>query len=823
MSLDKILVPSEGSPNAKLVLVGEAPGAIEVRQGKPFVGPAGELLNRLLSSAGVSRYSCYITNVIKEQPPSTDKKTNDVSTFLDLSRKNLAIETEAYKEYLAQLKAELECTTSNTFVAFGNVPLYALTGIFPPNITKRRGSVYPCTLVPGRKVVASIHPAACLHEGRDGGMYIWQYLIAHDIQRAIIETGYPNIRGAEYEVITEPSYYKIKENLAIMLQLTQVAFDIEVVNLEVSCISLAGLVNDRIRSISIPFLKGGKEYMTPDQEESIWRDIANILGDGTVKKIGQNLVFDTQFLFRKYGIVTRNTEDTMIAHAIAFPDFPKGLDFIASMHTTTPYYKDEGKKYLKIGGSDLSFWEYNAKDSGVCIDAFPSIMQDIERSNNQQTYDRQKKLIEVLVYMSERGVKIDREAIDAESKRIGEELEVLQEQLNESVGRVVNPDSPKQLQGLFYEELGFRPYINRKTGTPTTDEDALKRLSRKGAKPAEIILKMRSLSKMKGTYLDAKFDSDDRIRCSYNPVGTTSGRLSSSKTIWGTGINMQTDPPEFRKFLLFDDAYVGYNIDLSQAENRIVAYVAPEPAMIEAFESRVDVHRRTASFIYEKPEEEITDDERQWGKRANHGLNYGLGHKTFALYYDIPENQAQKIVLRYHQAYPGIQKYQQDIVAQLSKNRTIENLMHRHRVYRDRWGDALFKEAYSFIPQSTVADVIDERGLIYIYYNRDLFLPVELLAQRHDSIAFQIPLSVPWNKHAEILLAIKESLETPLIAGGRSFVIPADLQMGANMYKYDVENPFPGAMRKISWKNWIMEGADRLEETWALISSGVKA
>jgi DNA polymerase-1 len=432
--------------------------------------------------------------------------------------------------------------------------------------------------------------------------------------------------------------------------------------------------------------------------------------------------------------------------------------------------------------------------------------------------------------MSERGIKLNVEAIRNESSRIAGQLEGLQHALDITVGREVNPDSPKQLQALFYDELGFKPYINRKTGTPTTDEDALKRLARKGASPAEIILKMRSLSKLKGTYLDAEVDSDNRIRCSYNPVGTSSGRLSSSKTIWGTGINMQTDPPEFRRYLLFDDGYAGYNIDLSQAENRIVAYTAPEPAMIEAFESKIDVHTRTASLIFEVAEDQVTrragecpictnpdtcghEGMRFWGKKANHGLNYGLGYKTFALYYDIPEYRAQKIVLRYHQAYPGVSKYQQDIIAQLGKNRTIENLMSRRRVYRDRWGEALFKEAYSFIPQSTVADVIDERGLIYIYYNRDLLLPVELLAQRHDSIAFQIPLTIPWSKHAEILLAIRSSLETPLKARGREFVIPADMKMGQNMYTWDEKNPFPGAMRSVKWSD-VYTLARQLEETW---------
>jgi len=817
---DKILVMGEGPKDCKIALIGEAPGSQEIYQRRPFVGPAGHLLNTLLSSAGIIRSDCYVTNVIKEQPPKTSKKANDISVFVDLSKK-VPIETDEYKRYVEQLKVELEETEANILVAFGNVPLYALTGEYPPTITKRRGSIYRSTLVPKKKVIACIHPAACIHQGRQGGMYIWQYFILHDLKRAKEESATREMPLDPYHYIINPTYNHSKALLETMLRTEHtVAFDIEVVNLEVSCISFAF----GSAAVSIPFTHNYRSHFTLEEEMNIWELIAKVLGDPAIKKIGQNLVFDTQFLFRKYGIITNNIDDTMIGQARLIPDFPKGLDFITSVHTKIPYYKDEGKKYFKIGGSDEDFWLYNAKDSRVCLEAFPKIISELRSLGNERAYERQKKLVPVLVYMSERGTRTNREGLRQASAIAGKRIEELTERLQRMCGFDINPNSPKQLAEFFYDKRGYTRYTKRGTGAVTTDEDALKRLARKGAAEASMLLEIRRLSKLKGTYLDVTLDADGRLRCSYNPVGAAdSGRLSSSKTIWGTGMNMQNDPPEFKKYLLFDEGYAGYNIDLSQAENRIVAYVAPELAMIKAFESGVDAHSRTASLIFNKPEESVTrkigtcpicndpqtcghDGERFWGKRANHSLNYGLGYKTFALRFGIMERDANFIIGKYHQAYPGVRQYHQWVQEELRlHNRTITNLFGTKRLFMERWGDSLFKEAYSFIPQSTVADKINEHGLIEVYYDQHKYHHVELLNQIHDSIVFQIPVSIGWESHAKILLAIKEKLETPLSWRGREFIIPADLSIGSNMK--DMEN--------VEWVSEPVQLAKRLERIWS--------
>jgi DNA polymerase-1 len=489
----------------------------------------------------------------------------------------------------------------------------------------------------------------------------------------------------------------------------------------------------------------------------------------------------------------------MIAQAIMYPDFPKGLDFITAMHTREPYYKDEGKKWFKIGGSEEDFWIYNAKDSAVCIEALPVIKHDLEMVNNLEAYKQQCRIVEPLTYMQHRGIKCDVIGMKEESDKAGLSIDSLTKELQALTGTSINPNSPTQLKEYFYKTKGATPYYDRKTGGETTDKNALKRLSRKGHAEAKILLEIRRLSKLKSTYYDVTLDTDNRLRCSFNPVGTESGRLSSSETIFGTGTNMQNLPMEFRRYLLADEDCLMFNMDLSQAENRVVAYISPEPLMIRAFETGIDIHSQTGGLISGLPIDDVRQQDKDnlpcslgsgdaswrfWGKKANHGLNYDLGYKTFALYYEIPEADAKFIVDKYHTAYPGVRQYHAWIRHQLGQGRTIENCFGRKRLFLDRWGDELFKSAYSYIPQSTVADKINREGLSYIYYNQELFRPVDLLLQVHDSIVFQMNYKKhTWEEQALCLIRIKQSLETPLSWHGTKFTIPVGLEVGPCLHK----------------------------------------
>jgi len=780
-NLTKRLVYPDGQLESKIALVGEVPGGDEEKLGRGFIGASGQLLFRLLSGAGVTRADCYVSNVVKERPPG-----NNIDSFITF-RAGRAYTTPQYVAYEQDFIEEMRAVRANVVVAVGGVSMYALTGKM--GITKQRGSILEA--LPAfnhRKVIPIIHPAAALRQ------YTLTHTISMDLRRVVEESFFPDIRLPSRNLRIRPSFMDAMSFLQECKSVNRVAFDIEVMREEVSCISLAISPYD---VMSIPFMIAGNDYFNPVQEVEIWKGIASILEDPDTIKVGQNLVFDTTFIFNRYGIVTNGRmEDTMIAQGIMYPDFPKGLDFIASMHTKEPYYKDEGKKWFKLGGSDDDFWIYNAKDSAVCMEAYPRIQADLTTVNNLDAVEVATKLIPILAYMQTRGIKANTKGMKEESDAAEDEIKSLTAQLRGITGYDINPRSSKQVQSYFYGVKGEKAYVNRETGKPTADKDAIKRLSRKGYDEARIIQKITQLSYNKSHYLDVVLDSDNRLRCSFNPVGTESGRLSSSETIFGTGTNMQNLPMEFRKHLVADDDNLMYNIDLSQAENRVVAYISPEPAMIAAFERGVDLHKQTASLIFGIPISEVSDEigsssigggnfsQRFWGKKANHGLNYDLGYKTFAFYYEIPEVESRFIVDKYHKAYPGVHQYHAWIRNRLSKDRTLENLFGRKRLFLDRWGDELFKSAYSYIPQSTVAEKINRHGLIYIYYNQHLFKPVDILLQVHDNIIFQMNYKQwSWEQQAQCLILIKDSLESPLTWRGNQFSIPISLEVGTNLNK----------------------------------------
>ncbi len=775
----------EGPKDAKVALVGEALGEQEARLGRPFVGETGQLLDMLLRSIGSTRASYYITNVVKERPPN-----NKISHFIQFdNRGRYQGHTKAYDEYEDILYEELRGLGANVIVPLGGVALWALTR--KTGITKWRGSILYSEAV-RKKVVPTFHPSSALPFRN----YLNQRIIMMDLLRVKKESQSPKLNLPERILDVAPGFYSILMDLKGVFSFAQtIAFDIEVVGNEVSCISFAMCPD---HAVSIPFSQGGNDYFTLDHELEIWRLIAQILENPNIKKIAQNAIFDLSFLYRKYGIVAQNVEDTMIAQGILAPDYPKSLAFLTSMHTREPYYKDSGKEEIKnrgrgAKGCDDDFWRYNAKDSAVTYEIHDKIQKDLEKQGNLKTYQDQVALINPLIAMQDRGILVNTLALTKARSDAKEAIKLLEAKLHEIVGYDINPASTTQLKQYFYNELNIKPYINRKTGNPSVDETALKRLARKGIEAASVVLQTRQISTMLSKYYKVSLTDEGRLTGAYRPVGTESGRLSSSTDIFGFGTNNQNLPASFKTFLISDPGYLIYSVDLGQAENRVVAYIAPEPVMQEAFEKDIDIHSRTAAAIFDIPEEDVSNEkgsapnlgsgkfsQRFWGKKTNHAFNYGLGAEKFSLMCEIPREQGTKLRNAYMKLYPGIARYWEWIKGQLQADRTLIAGSGRRRKFLGLWNDDLFRKAYSFIPQATVADKLNQQGIRFMYEN-PLFDKCKLLICIHDSVGFQIPLSTPISYHADCLIALKKSLEQPVHWRTKQFVIPADISVGWNL------------------------------------------
>lgn len=800
------LVPPKGPRDARIVIIGEAPAAYEERKLEPFVGPAGAILDRCLTAAGILRSECYITNVFKYRLYKEGEKFKDYrGTIVYTERSGF---TEAALDDLEEFNQELARLNANVYVPAGNLALRAVTNV--RGISKWRGSIIKDKW--GRKCIPIIHPAACLQ-----GNYLWQYYITNDLRRVKEEAEYPEIIYPEQQLKWNPNFGEVIAYLTTIRKGRRLNFDIEIANDDVSRISFA---HDLSFAISIPF---GNRYWSPEQEAQIWRLVAKVLGDPNVPKSNQNILFDAFVLaFRNNLVIRGRLDDPMVANHIIYPDFPKGLDFLTSIHTRIPYYKDEGKVWKNPGtGADAErrFGEYSCQDSAVSAECMVRLDQELDEQGYRQPYEMTLTLYQPLLAMMLRGMRVDKEALDKARVQITQERDKAQEELNQACGCELNPNSSKQCAEYFYVKKGIKPYISRKTGSVTTDDKALARLARgtkarPGLPEARLAQRVRAFNKLLNTYYNIQFDADDRFRSSYNPRGTTTGRLSSSETIFGTGGNAQNLPPEFRQFLIADPGYVLIEVDKVQAEWVVTAYLAQDPRMINIVESNLDAHIETAHYVTGIPRELIIADDklvgketnpdiiaelrqqlpdlqkyskvprsmsiRQGYKRANYGLNYGMGIDKFALTNDLENTEAAEMYDGYHTAYPNLRSnYYVYVQHCLSKDRTLTNCFGRPRRFLGPWGQELFNQAYDFIPQSTVVDLVNQ-GMVRIYQDTsECLLGLELLAHGHDSLTFQYPLR---NKGSlgEALSIILTHMNPELTYFGRTFHIRSDVKIGFN-------------------------------------------
>jgi len=362
----------------------------------------------------------------------------------------------------------------------------------------------------------------------------------------------PELVLPDRHLIIEPSLFEVFDYINACREAGRVCTDLEVLNGHVSCFSLS---YRRDEALTVPLWNRHNEhYWSEDEEVKIWTAYAKLMSDPEIQKINHNLIgFDAVFLFDKVGIyVDGPIGDTMISQSILYPDFRMGLDTTASMHTMQPYWKDDGKIWKpnhKISWDQ--FQRYCGLDAACTLECW-DVLQEEMKAGYEQTYSDTVILKDMLAYMTIRGLKVDRERLLATKRVIEERIETKTKELLEVADYEFNPASSQQCAKYFYEHCGNPPYKNAYGGI-TTDDKALSRLVRKetkGSREAKIVQEIRALNKLKNSYLEVELDGDSRLRCSWNPRGTVFGRLSSSKTIQGTGMNLQNLHPEFKTFIV---------------------------------------------------------------------------------------------------------------------------------------------------------------------------------------------------------------------------------------------------------------------------------
>src|SRR5262245_4594632 len=536
----------EGTPDRPICILAEAPAKVEMSWGRPVVGPAGDVFNDCLHAAGLVRSQCYILNIW----PFTVEKTKE-NDIMRQSRMLWHHKTGMTDDGLDAASEQLEKLMSfqgNVICSLGAQALSVLMGQVKP-MMKWRGSPLWSEAYK-RKYIPTVHPAATIH-----GTYVWRYLIQNDMAKVALEVDSPELMLPRRELHIGPTFSDAYLFMDDCRRQGRFATDIEVINHQVSCFSLA--VSPQV-AMTIPLVgPDGHPYWDEEDELRIWQMYARLMSDPGIMKINQNIVgFDIPFLLNKNHIHTHGPiGDTMIAQHIIYPHMPKGLDFIASYHTREPYWKDEGKIWKANHKIDWpTFQRYCGKDSAVALEAWDILDAELTEGQFRKTYDMTIEMMDPLTYMNIRGLKADKARLDETKITLEQVIADKQAALNALTGDFgpLNPASSKMCKEYFYEHLKIAPYKNQ-GGAVTTDDKAMSRIARKaskGSKEAKLVQEIRAVRKLKGTYIDVKLDPDDRVRCSWNPRGTWTGRLSSSKTIFGTGMNLQNLHPEFKGFIV---------------------------------------------------------------------------------------------------------------------------------------------------------------------------------------------------------------------------------------------------------------------------------
>lgn len=740
-------IPAEGPKTAKVVIVGEAPGETEEREGRPFVGTSGKVLDGLLNDAGINRSEVYITNVVKYRP-----KGNIFNNFYDFVEipnpkgkgkpKKRRVKSIALVEGEMELDQELKEIKPHVIICLGNEALYAVTG--RSGITTLRGSILESKY---GKVIPTYHPAAILRQ------WSWRPIALFDLQRAQEESAFPEVVLPQRTLLSSPDYATIMQELNRLCSGTKpVAFDIEVMTGQITCIGFSDSPN---WAITVPFWYGSSgSFWTPDQEAQIWLKIKELL-EGTVPKYAQNAQYDILMLSDQMDIQVKNLKmDTMIAANLAYPELPKGLDFLVSLYTKEPYYKDRIDT-----GVMADYFEYNCLDACCTVEVAQALEKELTDLGLLKFYNEYLNiLIQPLLEMSKRGMRIDTAVRRMAIKEYKKKADEFQQELNTLVGRELNVGSPKQMKEWLYTDLKLPKQYKRRSGkygnvkTLTADEEAIDEFNKTTPRrefdliigdsraPEDSIeaLGIRGARKVLSTYLEATTDSDGRMRTSYLISGTDTGRLASRASVHGTGTNFQNIPKGIaRRMFIPDPDKVFVSADLSQAEARIVAYLAGEVSLIRLFESGRKIHRKVGADVFRVREDALTDSQYRVAKSLVHASNYGMGPNTFAKKTGVSVSDAKRLQNAYFAAYPGIKLWHLRIKSELQRSRQLSTPMGRKRLFLETLNDNLLKKGYAYIPQSTVSDVVNQ-GLIDLWK----LLPngADLMLQVHDAIVIQCGL-----------------------------------------------------------------------------------
>lgn len=828
-----IYVPAMGNANSRIAIVAEAPSYEEEAQLKPLVGPSGRILDQLLKDAGINRYDCWITNVSKYMIPPNPKKGKGKP--FSVRAKDAGIDVN---EQITDLRTELsQLPNLNLIIALGGTALWALTGKkaikgykadgkpqFKSEgegiIQDYRGSMLLGML--GKKVIGTFHPAHLIH---GEGLAPWnRQVMVQDLKLCAEEQYYPELKLPMRTLYVCKSAHMFQDFINRYKGYTRPAIDIEA-HPNGSCIPICiGIAFTPYEGITIPLWNlDGISYIPDSDLTQMWLLLAKLLA--WLEIVGQNFKYDQDKIRRIGFIIKKLISDTMLKAFAINPELPKNLAFNTSIYTREPFYKNEGM----YEGSIEDLFIGCARDACVTKEIDLAMDKDIDKLGMRKYYEN------FIMHLHELYLGIENDGFSINEPRRTELLtkyvkwseKLAYERFKLAGNKEVNPQSWKQVEAFLYDYLK----IPTRQGTGEEILTSLYNQVKKDTQKQGInnVLEARRVEKTIGNYIMALPDFDGRMKTTYYlclETGRTSTGLleapirptyhytgldgkAKTKSV-GTAFQTMTKHgdvgQDVRSIYIPDPGYCLINIDSSQAEARVIFKLADEDLAL--FDEH-DLHALTASWF-------VGGTEKDWSKKVlgyehpNRFLGKTLRHaghlgakarraktevntqaRKYRIDIQIEEIDAEIALRTFHNKQPKIRSvFQNGVVEALEKDARqlraaipfgVDADRAPVRTFFERWGDELFREAYSYIPQRTVTDNTKNAALRIKWDIPD----ARIIVESHDSLTLMVPV----NETRLYVPVLKREMERPISFRDCSIkrtdlIIPSEVEIGDNYQEF---------------------------------------
>lgn len=556
-----------------------------------------------------------------------------------------------------------------------------------------------------------------------------------------------------YHLITLPE--ERQELINLLLQQPEIAFDTETNNIDSFDAEIVGMSfayrNKEAFYVAIPEER--------EQAQEILEQFKPIFENTNCLIIGQNLKYDLQVLANYNITVKTKMFDTMIAHYLIQPEARHGMDFLAEYYLNYKTVSIEdilGKKgKTQKNMRDLlpsEICDYACEDADITFQLKTILAKELLENQLNELFETiEMPLMPVLQRMENEGIAIDTAYLNKMSFDFQGELLILQDKILALAGVDFNIDSPKQLGEILFDHLKISAKAKKtKTGQYQTSEEVLETF-KNDHEIIPLILDYRQLKKLKSTYIDPLPElckpKDGRIHTTFMQTVTATGRLSSNNpNLQNIPIRTERGRAIRKAFIAKDAQHLLISADYSQIELRIIAALSHDENMIQAFKNGEDIHRSTASKVFNTPFDEVTRDQRSAAKAVNFGIIYGQSAFGLSQNLGISRTEAKEIIDNYFVQYPTIKTYMDEAILTAREKGYVETVLGRRRFLPDiTSANAVVRgfaerNAINAPIQGSAADIIKIAMIKVDDALKTNNLKTKMLLQVHDELVFDVPL-----------------------------------------------------------------------------------